>query len=101
MSTPGGAGGEAGGGRAEAGKPCTRGGLDALPKGASVLVEEAGGLKGDLVTVWLNDKLVVDNAKLENYYDRKLSVPEKGPIQLQTHGGEIRWRNVFIKELSK
>ena len=58
-------------------------------------------MKGDLVTVWLNDKLVVDNAKLENYYDRKLSVPEKGPIQLQTHGGEIRWRNVFIKELSK
>jgi hypothetical protein len=58
-------------------------------------------MKGDKVTVYLNDKLVVDNAKLENYYDRKLSVPEKGPIQLQTHGGEIRWRNVFIKELSK
>ena len=58
-------------------------------------------MKGDLVTVYLNDKLVVDNAKMENYYDRKLSVPEKGPIQLQTHGGEIRWRNVFIKELSK
>ncbi len=55
---------------------------------------------GDKVTVHLNDKLVVDNAKLENYYDRKLSVPEKGPIQLQTHGGEIRWRNVFIKELN-
>ena len=58
-------------------------------------------MKGDMVTVYLNDKLVVDTAKLENYYDRKLSVPEKGPIQLQTHGGEIRWRNVFIKELSK
>jgi hypothetical protein len=56
-------------------------------------------MKGDKVTVYLNDKLVVDNAKMENYYDRKLSVPEKGPIQLQTHGGEIRWRNVFIKEL--
>lgn len=58
-------------------------------------------MKGENVTVWLNDKLVVDNAKLENYYDRKLPVPEKGPIQLQTHGGEIRWRNIFIKELSK
>ena len=46
-------------------------------------------------------KLVVDNAKLENYYDRKQPVPEKGPIQLQTHGGEIRWRNIFIKGLSK
>lgn len=58
-------------------------------------------MKGDKVTVYLNDKLVVDNAKMENYYDRKVGVPEKGPIQLQTHGGEIRWRNVFIKELSK
>lgn len=58
-------------------------------------------MKGENVTVYLNGKLVVDNAKLENYYDRKTSVPEKGPIQLQTHGGEIRWRNVFIKELSK
>lgn len=55
---------------------------------------------GDKVTIHLNGKLVVDNAKLENYYDRKVSVPEKGPIQLQTHGGEIRWRNIFIKELN-
>jgi Domain of Unknown Function (DUF1080) len=58
-------------------------------------------MKGENVTIYLNDKLVVDNAKLENYYDRKQPVPEKGPIQLQTHGGEIRWRNIFIKELSK
>jgi len=57
-------------------------------------------MKGDMVTVYLNDKLVVDNAKLENYYDRKLSVPEKGPLQLHTHGGELRWRNVSIQALS-
>ena len=24
---------------------------------------------------------------------------EGGPIQLQTHGGEIRWRNVFLREM--
>ncbi|PHX94339.1 MAG: hypothetical protein CK546_07080 [Pedosphaera sp.] len=58
-------------------------------------------MQGENVTIWLNEKLVVENAKLENYYDRKVGVPEKGPIQLQTHGGEIRWRNVFVKELSK
>ena len=23
----------------------------------------------------------------------------KGPIQLQTHGGEIRWRNIFLREI--
>jgi hypothetical protein len=54
---------------------------------------------GARVSVWLNDKLVVDHALMENYYDRKLPVPAKGPIQLQTHGGEIRWRNIFIREL--
>jgi len=54
---------------------------------------------GARVTVWLNDKLVVDHALLENYYDRKTPIPIKGPIQLQTHGGEIRWRNIFIREI--
>jgi hypothetical protein len=54
---------------------------------------------GARVSVWLNDKLVVDHANMENYYDRKVSVPAKGPIQLQTHGGEIRWRNVFLREI--
>jgi hypothetical protein len=51
------------------------------------------------VSVWLNDKLVVDHAIMENYYDRKKPIPVKGPIQLQTHGGEIRWRNIFIREI--
>ena len=47
----------------------------------------------------LNGKLVVDHATLENYYDRKTPIPARGPIQLQTHGGEIRWRNIFIREI--
>ena len=54
---------------------------------------------GSRVSVWLNGKLVVDHANMENYYDRKKPIPAKGPIQLQTHGGEIRWRNVFIREI--
>ena len=60
---------------------------------------------GTRVSVWFNGKLVVDHAVLENYYDQKLPaaerrpIPEKGPIQLQTHGGEIRWRNVFLREI--
>ncbi len=60
---------------------------------------------GEHVTVWLNGKLVVDQAKLFNFHDRKRPseaqrpIPERGPIQLQTHGGEIRWRNLFIREI--
>lgn len=56
---------------------------------------------GEKVTVYLNDKLVVNNATFGNFWDRKSPVFEKGFIQLQTHGGEIRFRNVFIRELPK
>jgi len=54
---------------------------------------------GERVTIWLNEILVVDHARLENYFDRAKPVPLKGPIQLQTHGGEIRWRNVYLREI--
>lgn len=49
--------------------------------------------------VWLNDRQVVDGALLENYFNRKLPIPPAGPIQLQTHGGEIRWRNIYLREI--
>lgn len=56
-------------------------------------------MAGERVSVWLNNELVVDHARLENYFDRSLPVPRVGPIQLQTHGGEIRWRSVRIREI--
>ncbi len=54
---------------------------------------------GARVSVWLNGALVVDHANLENYYDSKQPIPVRGPIELQTHGGEIRWRNIFLREI--
>jgi len=54
---------------------------------------------GARTTVWLNDKLVVDNAIMENYWDRKKPLLRRGPIQLQTHGGEICWRNVMVRQI--
>jgi hypothetical protein len=56
---------------------------------------------GARTRVVLNDKLVVDDAILENYWDRdrKLPLIAKGPVQLQTHGGEIQWRNIFVREV--
>lgn len=84
---------------------------------------------GERVTVEFNGEVVVDNAVLENFFANKKAgyiaygkpaaageakkdaekLPNgfmrdpafpKGPIQLQTHGSEIRWRNVFIREIS-
>lgn len=34
---------------------------------------------GSRVSIWLNGKLVVDHANMENYYDRKKGIPAKGP----------------------
>lgn len=63
---------------------------------------------GSRVSVWINQKLVVDHAVLENYYDKnnkklkpeeRRPVPARGPIQLQTHGGATHWRNIAIREI--
>jgi hypothetical protein len=55
---------------------------------------------GARVSIWLNGKQTVDHAILENYYDRKASIPAKGPISLQTHGAPISWRNIAIREIA-
>lgn len=55
---------------------------------------------GTQTWVWLNGLAVVDGAVMENFWDRQLPLPEKGPIMLQTHGGEIRWRNIFVRDIS-
>ncbi len=80
---------------------------------------------GERATITFNDEVVVKNAVLENFFaNRKAGYQAygkvepkaadakapngwmvdpafaKGPIQLQTHGSEIRWRNVFIREIS-
>lgn len=54
---------------------------------------------GPYVTVKLNDKLVVDNVIMDNYYDQNIPIFAKGPIYLQTHGNETRFRNVFVREI--
>jgi len=55
---------------------------------------------GDKVTVHLNGEKIVDGVTMENFWDRANPLQARGPIQLQTHGGEIRWRNIFIREIT-
>jgi hypothetical protein len=60
---------------------------------------------GERTTVYFNDKLVVDFARLQNFWGKVAKenpltpLPKTGKILLQTHGGEIRWRNMFIREI--
>lgn len=55
---------------------------------------------GSRVTVILNGQVVVNHAILENFYDRAAPLFQKGVIQLQTHGGEMQWKNIYIRELT-
>ena len=60
---------------------------------------------GERVSVWLNEQQVVDHARMVNYFDQARPPHERrpllarGPIQLQTHGGETRWRNLWLRDI--
>ena len=49
-------------------------------------------LKGDRVTVVLNDQTVIDNCQMPG-------IAPEGPIALQLHGDGIEFANIFIREL--
>lgn len=56
---------------------------------------------GDKVSVWLNGELVVDNVTLENYWDRNQSIFPVEQIELQAHGSQVWYRDLFIKEIPR
>jgi len=56
---------------------------------------------GENVTVYLNGELVVDNVILENYWDRSIPIFPKGPIELQAHGTNLAFRNVYVNEIKQ
>ena len=57
-------------------------------------------MTGEQVTVYLNDVLVVDNVVMENYWERDKSMYPIGQIELQSHGSQLYFRNVFIREIT-
>ena len=48
-------------------------------------------LKGDRLTVMMNDEIVIENAQLPG-------IPAEGPIALQHHGHGLDFANVWIRE---
>ncbi|HPC98452.1 MAG TPA: DUF1080 domain-containing protein [Bacteroidales bacterium] len=56
---------------------------------------------GEKVSVWLNGILVVDDVVLENYWDRSIPVFPKGPIELQAHGTDLAFRDIYVREINE
>jgi HEAT repeat protein len=56
---------------------------------------------GDRVSVDLNGENVVDNVVLENYWDRNLPIFAKEQIELQAHGNQINYRDVYVREIPR
>lgn len=56
---------------------------------------------GDKVTVHLNGKLVVDNVVMENYWERDKPIYPTGQIELQNHGNNLYFKNIYLREIPR
>ena len=54
---------------------------------------------GTRVWVTLNGKPTVVGQVLDNFFDRAQPVLPAGSIELQTHGSEVRFRNIYVREI--
>ncbi|MCG8649296.1 MAG: DUF1080 domain-containing protein [Pirellulales bacterium] len=56
---------------------------------------------GQKVSIWLNGKLIVDRVALENYWDKTGLTPlaRADQIELQHHGSELFFKNIYLREL--
>ena len=55
----------------------------------------------DRISIWLNSKLIVNDAPLENLWQKGVPIPTSEQIELQCHGDPVWFKNIYIKELSK
>jgi len=56
---------------------------------------------GDRVSVDLNGENVVDNVILENYWDRNLPIFAREQIELQAHGNQVNYRDIYVREIPR
>jgi HEAT repeat protein len=54
---------------------------------------------GEKVSVWLNGDLVTDNVTMENYWDPSIPIFPKEQIELQAHGTNLEFRDLYIREI--
>lgn len=55
---------------------------------------------GEKVTVFLNEQLVVKNVTMENYWERDKPIYPTGQLELQHHGDELQFKNIYVREIT-
>ncbi|MFD2967207.1 DUF1080 domain-containing protein [Sphingobacterium bambusae] len=58
-------------------------------------------MRGEKVWVWLNGELVVDSVTLENYWDRNQAIFPTEQLELQAHGSQVWYRDIYLKEFPR
>lgn len=53
-----------------------------------------------MVTIYLNEKLIVNNVPLDNYWNRGEPLLEKEQIELQAHDHKVWFKNIYIREVT-
>ncbi|MDB6035338.1 MAG: hypothetical protein JWM16_5676 [Verrucomicrobiales bacterium] len=56
---------------------------------------------GEKVHVFLNGELVVNATTLENYWDYAKPIFAAGQIELQNHGDQLCFKNIYIREINQ
>lgn len=58
-------------------------------------------MAGEKVHVFLNGELVVNNVTLENYWERDKPIYPIGQIELQNHGDNLYFKNLYVREIPR
>jgi hypothetical protein len=57
-------------------------------------------MTGSRAHVFLNGELVTRDTVLENYWDRAQPIFPRGQIELQSHGDQLWFKNIYIREIT-
>ena len=56
-------------------------------------------MAGERANVFLNGELVTRDTVLENYWDRARPIFPSGQIELQNHGDQLWFKNIYVREI--
>jgi hypothetical protein len=56
-------------------------------------------MTGEMVTIYLNNELVVHNVPMENSLERNSPMYPFGPIELQNHKNPLQFKNIYVREI--